>query len=125
MVAVASLYVASTACSTGMPGDCVARVRFDGVMYEPVYDVGVRSAAAGEPVGTGDVVDCGSLDGAPTVDSVKLVSVREVDPSTAVLVPRDGRRGWQGLYVAEDLERSSWPPALREAVKASGHQPSR
>ena len=123
--AVVSAYVVSTACSTGMPGDCVGRVRFDGVMYEPVIGVRVKWAAADAPLGRGEIVDCGSLDNAPAVESVKLVSLDDVDPSVAVLVPRGQQHRWQGLYVAEDLERSSWPAALRHAIKASGHRPAR
>jgi len=104
-----------TACAgKGDMGDCVGRVRFDDVMYAPRYDVTVTRSARGIEIDRGEGVDCGTVDTAPAVASVRLVSIDGVDPSVAVLVPRGG---WAGLYVAEGVERSAWPTALREAVR--------
>ncbi|GAA1140594.1 hypothetical protein [Nocardioides aquiterrae] len=37
-------------------GDCVGRVRLDGVLYEPRYDVTLAPAAVGGPLGRADRV---------------------------------------------------------------------
>lgn len=89
-------------------GDCVARIRYEGVMYR--YDDFVdQSAPSGRDLGGGEVVDCGTLENAPVVAEVTVTSVRGVDPSVAVKV----ERGYgSGVYVAENVPSDDWPDGL-------------
>lgn len=89
--------------------DCVARIRYEGVIYGPHDALNDAAPRSGE-LGMGDVVDCGGVDSAPTVDQVAVLSVRGVPPSVAVIV---GSGEWRGIYVAEDMAQSEWPRVLR------------
>jgi len=99
------------ACDTGpsaMDGDCVARIRYEGVIYRP-HDGLNQAAPRGSELGTGDVVDCGEGASAPKVDEVTVFSVKGVASSIAVMAEQGQ---WQGIYVAEDVPRSDWPGVL-------------
>ena len=101
-----------SACGTdasGTDADCIARIRYEGVIYRP-HDELNQAAPQGGELGKGDVVDCGEADSAPKVDEVTVFSVKGVAPSIALKVEQGS---WRGIYVAEDVLRSAWPPILR------------
>jgi hypothetical protein len=89
--------------------DCGARIRYEGVIYTSHGDLN-KAAPRGGELGTGEVVDCGDLDSAPTVDQVAVLSVRGVPTSVAVTV---GSGEWRGIYVTEDMAQSEWPKVLQ------------
>lgn len=100
------------ACSAGVngsEGDCNARIRFGGEVYEPRGDLD-QDAPAGKEIGDGEVIDCGDGSSAPVVDRVAVHAVRGVPTSVAIRVLGED---WSGAYVAEDLPRAEWPDALK------------
>ncbi len=92
----------------GSDGDCVARIRYEGVLYRPHNEL-QPDLTRGRLLGTGDIVGCGGIS-AEAVDEVKVYAVKGVDPAVAVLTTA-GEWG-PGAYVAEGLPRRSWPPNL-------------
>ncbi|MGH3331149.1 MAG: DUF6281 family protein [Nocardioidaceae bacterium] len=95
--------------SSSKGGDCNARIRYDGVIYRP-HNALNQAVPQGVELGAGDVVGCGEAASAPKVDEVTVLSVEGVAPSIAVMA-RQGQ--WRGIYVAEDVPRSTWPRSLR------------
>ena len=86
-------------------GDCHGRVGYADAVYAP-HNEAHDGAPVGRALGTADVLDC---DREPA-EAVEVHAVRGVDPALAVVV----RRGeWRGVYVAEGVGPSSWPPVLR------------
>jgi hypothetical protein len=109
------------ACATDGPdptagnvhGDCVARVRFAGVIYTPNTGLNAK-APRGQALGQGTLVDCSGEridDGVPSRSRVKVFAVRGVAPATAIITgPGDAH----GIYVDEDLRHpSQWPAGIR------------
>lgn len=90
-------------------GDCGARIQFEGRMFTSHGDVN-QAAPIGTMLGTGDIVDCGGLDDAPTVDTVPVYAVDGVDTELAVATTGSE---WRGVYVLEGTSRSSWPAPLK------------
>ena len=94
-------------------GDCVARVRFDGVIYTPNNNLNPK-APRGRALGHGALIDCSGKnlgDGVPSRYRVRIFAVRGVPPATAIIIgPGDAH----GIYVDEDLRRpSQWPTGIR------------
>ena len=108
------------ACATDGPdptagnvhGDCVARVRFAGVIYSPNNNLDAK-APRGEALGQGALVDCfgRKIDyGLPGRSRVRVFAVRGVAPATAIITgPGDA----QGIYVDDQLPRTEWPAKIR------------
>ena len=109
LVAAMALLNACDTDPSAIDGDCIARIRYEGVIYRP-HDGLNPAAPRGSELGTGDVVDCGEGASAPKVDDVTVFSVKGVASSIAVMAEQGQ---WQGIYVAEDVPRSDWPRVLR------------
>jgi hypothetical protein len=113
-VVVGALWSAITlvACSDDGPdasdGDCSARVRLGGTVFRPHNALNQR-APVGQVLGSGEIIDCGTAKDAPSVDTVTVYAVSDVDDQIAVIV-RD--REWSGVYVVEGIPRSAWPEQL-------------
>lgn len=86
-------------------GDCIASVRWHGVVYIVNTHVDQR-APKGRVIGPGAVVDC---DHRTVVDRVVVASVKGVDRRQAISV----RGSHHGVYVAEGLPRAQWPAVVR------------
>jgi hypothetical protein len=93
-------------------GDCVARVRFAGVIYRPNNSLNPK-APPGRALGHGALVDCFGKkigDGIVSRYRVKVFAVRGVAPATAIITgPGDAH----GIYVDGRLSRSEWPAGIR------------
>jgi hypothetical protein len=86
-------------------GDCVASIRFLGVVYVANMHVD-QAAPKGRAIGPGAVMDC---DHRRVVDRVLVSTVKGADSRQAI-----GVRGrWSGVYVAGDLPRTQWPSVVR------------
>ena len=108
LVIVAPLIVGCASDPARTEGGCNARVAWDKVVFRPHNELN-QAAPRGEPLGTGDVLDCdGKFN--PSLGTVKVFAIDGVDPSLAI---RTGNDEWQGVYVAEGVPQSSWPPVLR------------
>lgn len=89
----------------GASGDCLASVRFHGVVY--IVNTRVDQAAPkGPTIGPGAVVDC---DHRTVVERVVVSSVKGVENRQAISL----RGHYHGVYVAEDLPHSQWPEVVR------------
>lgn len=100
------------ACASGVSGndgDCNARIRYEGVIYQPHNALNETAPLAAE-LGAGDVIGCGKGVSAPKVDEVTVYAVKNVPYPIAVMT-RGG--DWEGIYVAEAVSRSDWPRVLR------------
>jgi hypothetical protein len=109
-----------SACTTDGPdptvgdvqGDCVARVRFAGVVYEPDNRLD-GTAPRGRLVGHGALVDCSGKkigDGVASRYRVKVFAVSGVSPRAAIITgPGDAH----GIYVEEQLPHDQWPAGIR------------
>ena len=97
---------------TRTDGDCVARVRFAGVIYSPNNNLDAK-APRGRSLGRGALIDCSGKklgDGIPSRYRVRIFSVRGVAPATAIITgPGDAH----GIYVDEQLNHSQWPAGIR------------
>jgi hypothetical protein len=95
-------------------GDCVARVRFAGVIYTPNTNLNAK-APRGRALGHGSVIDCFGKNLDDAIPSryrvVRIFAVRGVSPGTAIITgPGDAH----GIYVDEDLRHpSQWPARIR------------
>jgi hypothetical protein len=87
---------ALTSCSTegANGGDCMARVRFDGRLYEPVRGK-VPKQPETKRVGRAEIVDCGSFEDAPQVATVDVNTVGSCPPTEVVMVTG---KEWRGIY---------------------------
>jgi len=100
------------ACASGVSGndgDCNARIRYEGVIYQP-HNALNETAPPGAELGAGDVVGCDEGASASKVDEVTVYALKNVPHSIAVKI-----RGsdWEGTYVAEGVPKSEWPTVLR------------
>lgn len=93
----------------GSDRDCSARVRLGGTVFRPHNELN-QGAPVGQVLGSGEIIDCGTAQDAPSVDTVKVYAVSEVDDQIAVVV-RDSQ--WSGVYVVEGLSQSAWPDQLK------------
>ena len=110
----------SRGCTTNGPdpvpgnveGDCVARVRFAGVVYEPNTRLDAK-APRGRALGHGALVDCSGKrigDGVAGRYRVTVFAVRGVTPDAAIITgPGDAH----GIYVEEQLPFDAWPAGIR------------
>lgn len=97
----------TSACSdvpSGTEGDCSAKIGWGGEVYRSHNELN-PDAPRGEPLGTGDVLDC---EGA-SIDTVEVFAVDGADSALAIIATGD----WPGVYVLEGAPTSSWPEALK------------
>ncbi|GAA0983745.1 hypothetical protein ENKNEFLB_04384 [Nocardioides aquaticus] len=99
-------------CGEGAPagdeGDCAARLRIDGTVFESddrlVDDPPLSRAAPA----LAEVVGCEPATAEP-VDEVRVRRVAGADPSLAVVVTG---REWRGVYVRQGTGPADWPRVL-------------
>jgi hypothetical protein len=89
-------------------GDCSARIRYHGTLYRP-HNALNQAAPIGKIAANGDIIGCGG-NSAAAIDKVKVYAVKGVGLDIAVMTD-DAR--WHGVYVAEGMPQSSWPPLKR------------
>ncbi len=98
-----------TACAGteygGNAGDCTARVRLEGIVYDTDGHATQNPPLADSAARQAEVVGCYS----DPVDRVEVRAVEGVDESLVVVVERGG---WRGVYVNETTGPSDWPPVL-------------
>ena len=103
-----ALLAVVTGCGTndGATGDCSARIEFRGVTYRSHNELNDSAPTESAELGDGRVLGCDR----EAVDRVAVHRIRGVDDKVAIAI-KD--RDWLGVYVAEGLSPSEWPPRLR------------
>ncbi len=89
-------------------GDCVIKIRYEGVLYRPHSDMN-QSAPVGDALGVAEAVGCGDVESARKPDEVGVSSIEGIGPEIAIAVVRGL---YSGRYVAVDLPMSDWPTVL-------------
>ena len=111
----AALLVFASACSgalQGNAGDCSGFVKFNETVYQ-IKNEAIDRTSQATKIGEGDSLNC---DKEP-IEQVKIYQITGVGPEAAVAVPDPSDPESYLVWVAEDLQSSDWPKALRESDK--------